>query len=163
WRKRPARSLNRAAILRSMGAQPRSEEIATRSLPRSAPVSVAGMPPISRGEKGARLSKARCARSKGGAAAVVAPVGAPAGKGVEVGAGGEAGRRAEPGDAAEGGRRPEAAAVVGAGGERHLAQRQRRRGAAGGAGTGLRRVERIARRAIDAVDGVGAGAELRRV
>ena len=56
-----------------------------------------------------------------------------------------AGRGPEAGDAAEGGRRAQAAAVVGAGRERHLAQRQRHRRAARGAGAGLRRVERDCR------------------
>jgi hypothetical protein len=75
----------------------------------------------------------------------------------------KAGRRAEPGDAAERGGRAQAAAVIRARRQRDLSQRQRNSRAPRRAGAGPIWVERIAGRAVDAVGGVGAGTELRRI
>ena len=161
------RSLKSAAMRRSTGAQPRSGETATRSLPRSAPASSAGRLSTSREENGSRLSRPAWARSRRCAVGDGAAHGSQHGERTEahrpVHARHQAGRRSETRHAAERRRRAQAAAVVGAGGERHLPQSQRRGRAAGGAGAGLGRVERVAGRAVHPVDGVGAGAELGRV
>ena len=118
-------------------------------------------------ENGSRLSWPICARSSRCASSTVRPIGPDHAEGHEarraVDGRHHAGRGAEAGHAAERGRRAQAAAEVGAGGERHLAERQRDGRAAGRAGAGLGRVEGIAGRAVDAVGGVGAGAELGRV
>ncbi len=75
----------------------------------------------------------------------------------------QAGRGAQADDAAERRRRAQAPAEIGALGERHHARGERRRAAAGRAGSRQRRVPRIARRAEHLVDGVGPRAELGRV
>ena len=62
--------------------------------------------------------------------------------------------------AAERGRRAQAAAEVGAVGQGDHPARERRRAAAGGAACRQREIPRVARRAEDGVDGVGAGREL---
>ncbi len=66
-------------------------------------------------------------------------------------------------DAAESGGDSEAAPGVGAGADRHHVAGERDGGSARGSAAGTRGVEGIARRAVDLVDGVGAGAEFRRV
>ena len=75
----------------------------------------------------------------------------------------KAGRRTESRDAAERGRSPQTATVIRAGRERHLADCERRRRATGRTCRCLLRIERVASRAVDAILGIGAGAELRRV
>ena len=121
---------------------------------------------VARGERVAPV-EAIWARSRRWASATERPIAPITPKGLRtrglVDAGHEAGRGAEADDAAEARGRAQAAAVVGAGGERHLSQRQGHGRAARGAGAGLRRVEGIAGWAVDAVGGVGTGAELGRV
>ena len=74
--------------------------------------------------------------------------------------GDEARRGPEAHDAAEGGGDPQGAAEVGALGELAHTRRERHAAAAGRAAAGQRRVPRIAGRAEDGVEGVGARAEL---
>ncbi len=152
---RPARSRDRA----------RRRRAACRDRRRPARP---GMRWLSLEEKGSRLSSPICARSSRCASAMVRPIGPGDAEGAEARparstAGTTPGEGRKPATPQNDGGRAQAAAVVRAGGERHLAERQRDGRAARGARACLGGIEGIAGRAVDAVGGVGAGAELGRV
>ena len=130
-------------------------------------MSRAGMRALSVEENGSRLSWPICARSSRCASATVRPMGPLTLNGVRL-AGrstfgttpGEGRKPATPQNDAGVRRLPPRSEPVASG---TWPERQRHRRAAGRAGAGLGRIERIAGRAVDAVGRVGAGAELGRV
>ena len=154
-------------MARSTGAQPRSAETAARTWPRSTLVSSAGMRSVVAGGERVGLVLADLGAQQQVRVGDRSPHGSGDAKGDQargaVDGRHHAGRGAEAGDAAKRGRRPAAAAVVRAGGERHLAQRERHGRAARGPSAGLGGIEGIAGGPVHAVGGVGAGTELGRI